>query len=118
MWGEELPHKKKSRRRPPAKSKHKHDFQPCVFEYEGLRFDKGRGFVPKPEATIGGYCTICGKISHALGAEFRRWVPLWPGSPGGSSEYTEEAKLELDASTRTLPTFHLRDYLGQKYVDL
>ena len=40
---ETMPYKKKSKRRAPAKAKHKHDFQPCIFEYEGIQFDSAHG---------------------------------------------------------------------------
>lgn len=92
------PYKKKSSRRPPKKSDHKHRFSPCVFEYDGIRFDRTRGFIPSPTASLGSVCSVCGKISHTY--------------PEGYS------KKEFDFETRTLPTFKLDDYWKQKYVKM
>lgn len=65
---------KKSKRKPPAKSKHKHEFKPCVFEYEDIIFDNAHGFINKPEHSfaMGGYCHICGKI----GATNHIWTSI------------------------------------------
>lgn len=110
---------KKSKRKPPAESKHKHEFKPCVFEYEDIIFDNAHGFINKPEHSfaMGGYCHICGKI----GATNHIWtsiVPVKPNSTAVCVVDTEEARAELDPSTRTLPTFFLKDRWFQKYVDL
>lgn len=53
---ETMPYKKKSKRRAPAKAKHKHDFQPCIFEYEGIQFDSAHGVIPKEKEMFGDYC--------------------------------------------------------------
>lgn len=50
--------KKKSKRHPPRKEKHKHDYQNCVFQYDIRIWDK-----VYPQFQLGSYCTICGKIS-------------------------------------------------------
>ena len=50
---ETMPYKKKSKRRAPAKAKHKHDFQPCIFEYEGIQFDSAHGVIPKEKEMFG-----------------------------------------------------------------
>lgn len=112
---EVAPYKKKSTKKAPPKSKHKHDFKPCVFEYDSVRLDKAHGFVPKPDLMLGSYCPICGKIGSADGF-WRQWVPVKPGSAAGRSEYTEDALKELNPETRTLPTFRLDDWIGQKFV--
>ncbi len=49
---ETMPYKKKSKRRAPAKAKHKHDFQPCIFEYEGIQFDSAHGVIPKRKGNV------------------------------------------------------------------
>lgn len=112
-------YRKKSKRRPSAKSKHKHEFQPCVFEYEDIMFDRAHGFINRPEHgfSMGGYCSICGKI----GATDHIWTSAIPIRPNSSVVHiigTKEAKRELDPATRTLPTFFLKDRWFQKYVDL
>ncbi len=92
---------KKSKRKPPAKSKHKHEFKPCVFEYEDIIFDNAHGFINKPEHSI--------------------WTSIAPVKPNSTAVCvvdTEEARAELDPATRTLPTFFLKDRWFQKYVDL
>lgn len=112
-------YRKKSKRRPPAKSKHKHEFQPCVFEYEDIMFDRARGFINKPEHSfrMGGYCPVCGKIG-ITDHEWMRTVPVKPGGSAVRIVNTEDTERELNPATRTLPTFFLEDRWGQKYVDL
>ena len=114
---ETMPYKKKSKHRAPAKANHKHDFQPCIFEYEGIQFDSAHGVVPKEKEMFGDYCVICGKIAHRSGSQ---WMERVPTSKRGvySLEYTDEAKKELDRSTRTLPTFWLDDIWTQKFVPI
>lgn len=116
---DEMPYRKKSKGKHIKKSNHKHHFEPCVFEYGIKRFDKQHGYIPTKKASIGSYCSICGKVN--IGAQYKsnKWIQinsqnaycLW-------YENTEDAKRELDESTRTLPTFHLDDYFSQKYVEV
>ena len=87
------PYKKKSKSKPPRKAKHKHDFHPCVFEYNGMRLDEAHGFVPALGTSIGGYCTICGKISVGTPDEYIRWVRTKDGFL--HSEHTKAGKKEL-----------------------
>lgn len=114
---ETMPYKKKSKRRAPAKAKHKHDFQPCIFEYEGIQFDSAHGVIPKEKEMFGDYYVVCGKIGHRSD---NRWMERVPTSIRGvfSFEYTEEAKRELNRGTRTLPTFRLKDIWAQKFVQI
>ena len=112
-------YKKKSQKKPPAKSNHKHNYQPCVFEYNSIEFSKGKGFVQKPDAQIGNYCTVCGKIDYRFDSErWVKWVQMLAYPTCGKSEYTEEAKKELNPETRTLPTFWVDDIWKQKFVKL
>lgn len=118
MYEDEVaPYKKKARHKPPKKSKHKHDYQPCIFEYDGIRLDKVHGFVPKPDTDFGSYCVICGKIGGSDHDRWTRWVSHTNGR-AGRSEYTEEARIELNPATRTLPTFRIEDIWSQKYVTI
>lgn len=116
------PYKKRSQKSTPPKAKHKHDFQPCVYEYTGKRLTQERGFVPAPKSALGSYCSICGKVGSQLeGDEWCRWE--WRRAIGyaqfGRSVYTDKALRELDPDTRTLPTFRLdKDLWEQKFVDL
>lgn len=114
---EETPkYKKKSRRRTTRKANHKHNFQPCVFEYDGIELDKAHGFVKKPDVMGGWYCPTCGKIGMADNFKWYEdrlgWALLHTG------HHTEEAKRELSPETRTLPTFYLKEGWSQKYVEL
>lgn len=115
-----VPHKKKSSAKPPKKAKHKHDFQHCIFGYYGTKLDQEHGFVPEREQCFGGYCTICGKIGKVdLGKWFKSgesYSPLFQNL--FRTEYTDEAKRELNPETRTLPTFWLDDRWKQKFVEL
>lgn len=116
MYKDEVtPYKKKTQSKPPKKARHKHDYQPCIFEYDGIRLDKAHGFVPSPDTGFGSYCTICGKIGASNHDRWSRWVPV-NGGPAGHSEYTEEAQIELNPETRTLPTFRIEDIWSQKFV--
>lgn len=111
-----VPYKKKSTKTPPAKAKHKHDFLPCVFEFNVPHYNAERGWVPELAVDIGSYCSICGKIGKA---DPNRWGRYF-GVPMNSFYLhgrTEEAKAELDPKTRTLPTFWVKDHLKQKTVD-
>ena len=110
------PYKKKSKRKPPRKAKHKHDFYPCVFEYDGMRLDEAHGLGPYPKSSIGSYCTICGKISVGTPEEYIRWVQTEDGFL--HSEHTKAGKKELDRRTRTLPTFRIDDIIQQKFVKI
>lgn len=114
---EVMPYKKKAKHMRPKKSKHKHEYCPCVFEYNGTQLDKAHGFVPKPSTCFGSYCRICGKIGEADHKRWMRWVPIGNGV-AGRSEYTDEAKDELNPATRTLPTFYIEDIWSQKFVPI
>ena len=110
------PYKKKSKSKPPKKAKHKHDFNPCVFEYDGIRFDQAHGFVPNHQTSIGCYCAICGKIGGDIPDGYIQLVQTKDGS--WYSEHTEAGKKELDEYTRTLPTFRIDDIFRQKFVNI
>lgn len=114
---DETRYRKRSARKPPTKSKHKHDYQPCVFEFDGLELSKEHGFTnTKPDAKLGSYCTICGKIGYPDPGRWTTFVPVQPGAKAGRSVYTDEALAELNKETRTLPTFRLEDVWRQKFV--
>lgn len=118
VFNDEPKYKKKAKHAAVQKAKHKHDFQPCVFEYINKigRLDKQHGFVPERATKGGWYCPICGKIGAADNFTWFEWVPL--RGKIGRYEYTPEAKKQLDPKTRTLPTFWLDDEWHQKFVSL
>ena len=113
---DQMPHKKKAKKKHIKKADHKHDFQPCVFSYPTEKYDKHRGMYPATEESIGSYCTICGKIGEQYFPWVFEFVPMRPGAHIGRYERTEDAKRELNPETRTFPTFHLNDYFRDKFI--
>lgn len=88
---EVMPYKKKSKRKPPIKASHKHDFQSCLFDFNGIMLDKAHGFVPHPQSGLGTYCVICGKI--------------------GDISFKEP-----DSIDKKLPRFRIENIWSQKFV--
>ena len=117
MFEEEvMPHKKKSNKKTPTKSDHKHEFVPCVVGFNMPRYDRKKGMVPTPTEQISSYCPVCGKIGLQDHQCWWEWES-WKGTRAGSYVPTEEAKRELNPETRTLPTFWIGDMFA-KYVNL
>lgn len=77
LEGEEVKYRKKSQHRPPKKSKHKHNYQPCMLKALLPSFDEVRGRVPIYELVKASYCPICGKVKDydfvnlIFGADFK-----------------------------------------------
>lgn len=116
---EEIPrHKKKSQAKPPKKAKHKHIFEPCVFEFNNLRFSKEHGMTyDQPDACISAYCPVCGKVGPLPNRE--RWYATRYTSSRSIEPYeTDECKRELNPETRTHPTFWVEDRWFTKYVEV
>lgn len=109
-----IPYRKKASKKNPKKSDHKHDFQPCVFEYYCQHLNRERGFIKEKEACCGTYCVICGKIGSRENQYERIQDPLRPHVY--SYQKTDECKRQIDPATRTLPTFWLDDYFKTKFV--
>ena len=113
-------YKKRSKYQAVPRSKHTHDYQDCVYEYESIvRFDKVHGFINGENRCLGTYCSICGKIGKTSTTE--KWYHRQHDRETDwhiRIDYTEDALRELDVKTRTLPTFFLNDYFRQKFVDL
>ena len=97
---EEVKYRKKKQHRPPKKSKHKHDYQPCVLRAPVPSFDKVHGMVPIYKLVKASYCTICGKIEDY---DFVNFII--------DTGIKEEEIL-------TLPTFTVEDLFLTKYVNL
>ena len=111
-----------SRAKPPKKAKHKHTYEPCVFEFNGPRFTREHGIAyDQPDSCIGAYCPVCGKVGEL--PERKRWyASRYISHPtfGSCIEpyETEECKRELNPETRTLPTFQVDSLWATKYVDV
>lgn len=125
---EEMKYKKKSNKNPPTKTKHKHNYTPCVFEYNSLRLDKAQGFkYDVPAWEIGGYCPVCGKIGFCE-EEYNYINPTYVESLKNLKTqnfvhcqedfYNEKAKKEFNPETRRIPYFFLDDIYFQKFVDM
>ena len=116
-----LLHRPPEKPKKPKKSKHKHIYEPCVFESQSMKFDEQHGFINDPKLCIGSYCPLCGKVgSHKLYDDDRWYEEIL--RPERSfrcygKKPTEEALREFDPETRTLPFFKLTDY-WQKEVEL
>lgn len=101
-------YRKKSTARPPAKAKHKHVYTACLLEYPTDWWNKPherKRYVPHLQ--FASYCPECGKISEH---DRKRWFvtvekTFENGRKYYESVFTEEAKRELNPSTRTLPLF-------------
>lgn len=118
----EMPYKKKSVKKRRKKSNHAHEYEPCVFEYDGFHMDKYRGMCKAICTCIGTYCRVCGKIGDIHSTLFVNTKPILRFYNDNGEivftyrdEYTKEAKRELCPETRTFPTFHI-DLYKDKYV--
>lgn len=109
--GDIPPYRKKAGNKGLRRSKHKHQYEPCLLELYEL------SPTGKPEdipIIFKSYCRCCGKIGDV---DVARWYNppkrnfLWP------SGYTEEALKELDPKTRTIPLFRVEGYFD-KFVNL
>ena len=50
---EDMRYRKRAKRKHNPKAKHKHEYQPCVFEYEGIQHSRTQGGVPASETMMG-----------------------------------------------------------------
>lgn len=117
-------YRKKSTAKPPTKAKHKHVYEPCLFEYPEQWYLKpheqkrcGDGQV-KTKLRFSSYCPICGKTGDC---DYDRWHTKVERNNGVFSYletvYTEEAEREINPETRTLPVFKVGGW-GEKFVDI
>lgn len=116
---DEVPrYRKRSQKKPPKKSDHKHVFEPCVVEYPQDWYVKEHLRSGEKKAAISSYCPICGKIGSI---DIERWwtreTIMFGNYACFQSIPTEEAELELNPETRTLPTFTCDNFF-QKFVDI
>lgn len=123
---EETPrYRKKAKPNTPPKAKHKHYYEPCVFEFNGCQYTKAHGITyDKPSAKIAAYCPVCGKAGTILDVDPDRWerrVEVNTRSmfhKAYGTEPTEECLRELNPETRTLPTFWVDSPYFTKQVQL
>lgn len=93
-------YRKKSQHRPPKKSKHKHDYQPCLFSSPIDDFNIEKGHYPVHKIFRGTYCPKCGKIGE--------WNFL---------DYLTGKKI-TEEEVLTLPLFDADSVFMTKFVDL
>lgn len=113
---DQMPYKKKSKKKGAKKADHKHDFQPCVFEYAIGRFDKERGMIPTPSTALGTYCTVCGKVGDRIDSWYADIFQLRKEPKPDKCGYSVDSNKELNPETRTIPTFKLNDYWFDKFI--
>ena len=104
---EVLLHRKHEEQKVSKKSKHKHIYEPCVYEFLRERWDKRvHGLTKQKDVSLGTYCTVCGKVGKVE-------VIVW-----NFRDLTDDELRQLNPDTRTLPTFWLDDVWKQKYVEV
>lgn len=114
-----LPYKKKSQAKPPKKSKHKHEYEPCVLEYNDIRFSQEHGIVyDRPRARFDRYCPVCGKLGGLESKDVERWYRSDRAGYRITHVLSEEGEREMNPETRTLPTFWVDDPYFPKYVEV
>ena len=119
-YEEEIPrYRKKSKAKPPKKSKHKHVYEYCIIERPADWYKKEHERSGEVKAEINTYCPICGKVGDV--EDWDRWVKHEPND-GRPFRYliptpTEEYAREKNPETRTLPTFWSED-IFPKFVDI
>ena len=97
---EEVKYRKKRQHRPPKKSKHKHDYQPCLFSSPIDAFNIEKGHYSVHKIFQGTYCPRCGKIGEWNFLDYLK-----------GKKITEEEVL-------TLPLFDVDNVFMTKFVDL
>lgn len=60
-----IPYRKRSKKTPPKKADHKHEYEPVILEYwnDHLNFDREKGWVGGYDMERGSRCRICGKLA-------------------------------------------------------
>ena len=113
-------YRKKSASRPPTKAKHKHIYEPCLFEQLELWYYKPHERKSnKTYLKFGSYCPICGKVGETDHDRWRTTVKKHNGVCSYIERVpTEEAERELNPATRTLPVFYIGDQWSPKYVKI
>ena len=113
-------YRKKSTARPPAKAKHKHEYEPCLLEQlEEWYCKPHERKTNKTRLMFASYCPFCGKTNSP---DRDRWWTTVKKNNGMfsylESVHTKEAKRELNPATRTLPVFYVGSEWRPKFVDI
>lgn len=111
---DEMRYRKKSKKHGLKRSNHKHDYHPCVYEFNGVTYDSTYGFVPKKDIILGQYCIICGRIKLVTPENYKDFS----ASNLFQDKYNFLGNKEINPETRTIPTFWIDDIWKQKFVDL
>ena len=116
---ETTPYKKKSKARPPKKSKHKHDYQPCILSYPEDWWNKTHLRNRKMKDVISAYCPVCGKLGDIQDRSvwYKRETVFINNIQFTESVLTNEGEKQMNKRTRTLPTFIVEDPFA-KFVSL
>lgn len=63
---DEMPYKKGSKRKPPKKADHKHEYESVLFEWwnPDKKLDSEKGFVGDWDYSLGRRCKICGRLQR------------------------------------------------------
>lgn len=115
---DEIPkYRKRSKKRAPKKSKHKHHYENCVFRYTIFREDQVLPFdnFDRWQMSIGEYCPECGKIGAICDTE---WKKVEKARYGYQSVWNDCAIAEFNEETRTLPYFEVENIWKNKFVEL
>jgi hypothetical protein len=111
-------YKKKSQRKPPKKSKHKHIYEPCLLEIPLEWYAHPHERSGKTCMKFGSYCPVCGKIGDM---DRERWWIKVERDNGVfkylETVYSKEAERELNPSTRTIPCLKVEDRFA-KFVEI
>lgn len=113
-------YRKKSTASPPAKSKHKHVYEPCLLEFPWRWWKKPHEKdYDTPKLEFRSYCPVCGKVGDVDLDRWRTTVKKYHENSGSYIEVanTEEAERELNPATRTLPVFKVEDPFA-KFVEI
>ncbi len=113
---EDVPkYRKKSQKKTPKKSNHKHEWENCVYETDSVGYSKEKGFYKTAELTIGKYCPICGKIGVIGDQDYR--INTSQNPRFFHMEWSEKALKEFNPVTRTLPFFRINQF-KDKFVEM
>ena len=113
-------YRKKSKKSSPKKSNHEHEYEFCVFEYEGFSLSDTLGIQNVMEHSIGTYCRICGKIGD-IQTRDSKWVSdssVYNRGVAVGYKYNDDSLVQLNPETRTLPLFSIGNMWKVKYVNL
>lgn len=102
-------YKKKSKGSGIPKTKHKHDYLPCIYHSPGFIYKAGHGLRKQQYLTtsFGTYCCICGKI----GTHLEIWASYDP-----KKETEEQAKKRMEKEMEGYPHFYIDDWWFPKFI--